>query len=211
MIGKLKGIIDSILEDALLIDVGGVCYHVFASGATLRQMPRAGEATTLFIETHVREDHIHLFGFATEAEKKAFLLLNKVSGVGAKMALSILSSATPSQLATAIAAGDNAPFRAASGVGPKLANRILVDLKDKFTLLVGDSSFSLGAMPSSSSQASAANEAGNNATGDAISALVNLGYNRSDAYTAVARVAAANEDAGVSELIRAGLKELGGV
>lgn len=216
MIGKLKGIIESVMEDALLIDVGGVCYYVFASAATLRQLPREGEATTLWIETHVREDHIHLYGFTTEAEKKAFLLLNKVSGVGAKMALSILSAATPSQLATAIAAEDAAPFKAASGVGPKLAKRILVDLKDKFTLFDDGTGLQLsgaaGAALASEGQAKpSAASGGHPAVGDAISALVNLGYSRSDAYSAVSRAASGQEDAGVSELIRAGLKELGGV
>lgn len=213
MIGKLKGIIDSILEDALLIDVGGVCYHVFASASTLRTMPGEGEAATVFIETHVREDHIHLFGFATESEKRAFLLLNKVSGVGAKMALSILSAASPSQLATAIAAGDSAPFRAASGVGPKLASRLLVELKDKFTLLADSTShFQTTAISGTqTAEATAEKQGESHAVGDAISALVNLGYNRSDAYSAVARAASQKNDAGISELIRAGLKELGGV
>ncbi len=211
MIGKLKGLIESILEDSVLIDVGGVCYHVYASAATLRQLPAESEAATLWIETHVREDHIHLYGFATEAEKKAFLLLNKVSGVGAKMALSILSTATPSQLATAIAAEDDAPFRAASGVGPKLAKRILLDLKDKFALL-GDGNLHLSAVPNTGASANTGSDAtpANNAAGDAVSALVNLGYNRSDAFSAVSRAVSNQNDAGVSELIRAGLKELGG-
>src|SRR5690242_17327897 len=123
MIRKLKGIVDSIETDAVILDVGGVGYGVFCSANTLRLLPREKESTTLFIETHVREDHIHLFGFATAEEQESFQTLVKVSGVGAKMAMAVLSAMTPSQIATAIAAQDQNAFKAVSGVGPKLASR----------------------------------------------------------------------------------------
>jgi Holliday junction DNA helicase RuvA len=163
----------------------------------------------VWIETHVREDHIHLFGFASQDEKRAFLLLNKVTGVGAKMALAILSAASPSQLATALAAQDTAIFRTASGVGPKLASRIVAELKDKFSLLVTDM-IETHSFISSSSNSSALQQGPSLAINDAISALVNLGYNRSDAYTAVTRAASSSQqESDVGDLIRYGLKELG--
>lgn len=210
MLGKLKGIIDTLEEDSLILDVGGAGYHVFASGNTLRHIGHVGEAATLFIETHVREDHIHLFGFATQEEKRAFLLLNKVNGVGAKMALAVLSIMSPSQLATAIAAQDAAAFKAVSGVGPKLAARIIAELKDKFSV-IGVESFAGSISTASTGAPSApANEAGHSVS-DAVSALVNLGYNRSDAYSAVMRIAGSDDELAVGELIRLGLKELGKV
>jgi Holliday junction DNA helicase RuvA len=209
MIGKLKGIIELRTDDSLLLDVNGVCYLVFVSANTLSQLPGEGEAASVWIETHVREDHIHLFGFASQDEKRAFLLLNKVTGVGAKMALAILSAASPSQLATALAAQDTAIFRTASGVGPKLASRIVAELKDKFSLLVTDM-IETHSFISSSSNSSALQQGPSLAINDAISALVNLGYNRSDAYTAVTRAASSSQqESDVGDLIRYGLKELG--
>jgi Holliday junction DNA helicase RuvA len=201
MIRKLKGIIDTIDTNSVIIDVGGVGYHAFCSGHTLRQIPQQGEALTLHIETHVREDHIHLYGFASIDEKQAFNLLLKVNGVGSKMALSVLSVFSPSQLATAIAAQDKSAFKAVSGVGTKIAERIVAELKDKFSSSGSVDNF---AMPSTSSHAQ------NNDINDAISALVNLGYSRSDAYSVINKISAQNDNMPVDALIRAGLKELSG-
>ena len=121
MIRKLKGQIDTIDSDSIIIDVGGVGYGVFCSANTLRNLPAKGESTSLYIETHVREDHIHLFGFSTTDEKETFQTITKVSGVGVKVALAILSVLSPGQLANAIAAKYKSSFKTVSGVGPKLA------------------------------------------------------------------------------------------
>lgn len=200
MIRKLRGIVDTIDTNSVIIDVGGVGYNAYCSANTLRLLPQKGEVTTLFIETHVREDHIHLYGFASVEERQAFLLLNKVNGIGSKMALCVLSSLSPAQLATAIASQDKAVFKSVSGVGPKIAERIIVELKDKFSV-TGDidnfASTTPGAVPA------------NNDVSDAIAALVSLGYSRSDAYTVINKISAQNDNMPVDALIRAGLKELG--
>lgn len=201
MIGKLKGIIDTVSEDTVLIDVGGVGYVAFCSAHTLRILPPAGQAAVLWIETHVREDHIHLYGFATTEEKMMFLQLTKVNGVGNKMALAILSTLTPQQVVTAISAEDKPALTAAPGVGPKLALRIITELKEK---LVG-MSVSSTVMPG---HAGASTQAEANGLSDAISALINLGYNRSDAYTAVNKAFTQHQDNSVDVLIREGLRTL---
>ena len=131
MIGKLKGIIDSYGEDSIILDVQGVGYLVHCSARTLQALPAPGEAVTLSIETHVREDQIRLFGFTTDAEREWFRLLQTVQGVGAKVALSVLSAMKPGELASAIALGDKAAIRRAPGVGPKVAERLVIELKDK--------------------------------------------------------------------------------
>src|SRR5690554_4396031 len=131
MIGKLKGVVEEVAEDHLLIDVGGVGYVVFASRRTLGQLPAAGTAVALLIDTHVREDHIHLYGFLERAERDWFRLLLTVQGVGARNSLSILSVAAPQEIAQAVLAKDRAVLTQAPGVGPKLAQRILLELKDK--------------------------------------------------------------------------------
>ncbi len=131
MIGKLKGIIDSYGEDFIVLDVQGVGYLVHCSARTLQALPAAGEAATLSIETHVREDQIRLFGFLSDAEREWFRLLQTVQGVGAKVALSVLSTFKPGDLASAIAMGDKAAIRRAPGVGPKVAERLVIELKDK--------------------------------------------------------------------------------
>jgi len=131
MIGKLKGTIDSYGEDYIILDVGGVGYLVHCSARTLQALPAAGQAVTLAIETHVREDQIRLFGFLTDAEREWFRLLQTVQGVGAKVALSVLSAFKPADLATAIAMGDKSAIRRAPGVGPKVAERMVIELKDK--------------------------------------------------------------------------------
>lgn len=206
MIAKLKGRIDTRGTDSVIVDVGGVGYHVFVSGMTMRALPDVGEAATLLIETHVREDHIHLFGFAQDAERRWFKALQDVQGVGARVAMSLLSAATPAQLAHAIAAQDRAPLQAASGVGPKLAQRILIEMKDRAPTIAMDAG-----MAAAGGRAVPASAPAEDATmSDAVSALVNLGYGRSEAFTAVAHAARAKDGkATVAELIRGGLSELG--
>ena len=131
MIGKLKGVIDSYGEDFIVLDVQGVGYLVHCSARTLQALPGAGEAATLSIETHVREDQIRLFGFLSDTEREWFRLLQTVQGVGAKVALSVLSTFKPGELASAIAMGDKASIKRTPGVGPKVAERIVIELKDK--------------------------------------------------------------------------------
>ncbi|MCW5751052.1 MAG: Holliday junction branch migration protein RuvA [Alphaproteobacteria bacterium] len=203
MIGKLSGTLDSLGETSAMIDVGGVGYVVFCSARTLRGLPRPGEPVRLLIETHVREDHIHLYGFLDRAEQRWFNLLQTVQGVGARVALAILSSLGPAELAQAIAAQDKAQITRADGVGAKLATRILTELKDKAGELPA------GRAMLAESVGPAGTEAGGGRAADAVSALVNLGYRRADAFAAVARAARElGGDAGLDRLIRAGLKEL---
>ncbi|MDZ4737750.1 MAG: Holliday junction branch migration protein RuvA [Rhodospirillaceae bacterium] len=201
MIGKLTGRIDDIAGDAAIIDVGGVGYNIFASARTLARLAQANAPVTLYIDTHVREDHIHLYGFLDAAERDWFRLLMTVQGVGARVSLAILGVLSPSEVATAIAAQDRAAIGRANGVGPKLAGRITAELKDKA------GGIALG--PAALKDAGTEGVAGNAAFADAVSALVNLGYRRSEAYTAIARVAGSlGTDAKADALIRAGLKEL---
>lgn len=202
MIAALTGIVDSVGRAEAVIGVGGVGYLVFASARTLGQLA-PGDSVKLQIETHVREDHIHLYGFADAAERDWFRTLTTVQGVGARVALAILSALGPEEIATAIAAQDKAPLTRADGVGPKLAARIVNELKEK----AGDAL--MGASLASAAGGAPAAKAAPTAQADAVSALVNLGYGRSEAFQAVGRAAAAmGEDAGLDDLIRAGLKEL---
>jgi Holliday junction DNA helicase RuvA len=201
VIAKLAGLIDSIGDNACVIDVGGVGYQVFCSARTLRALPRPGAAAKLLIETHVREDHIHLYGFATDTERRWFLALQTVQGVASRIALSLLSTLSPGELAQAIAAGDKAMLTQAPGVGGKLATRLITELKDKIAQLPGFAIIET---------ASGDGQTGDKLAADAVSALVNLGYRRVEAVDAVrqaARVLGAN--AGLPALIRSGLKELG--
>jgi len=206
MIAKLRGIVDSIGEDWTVIDVGGVGYLVFCSGRTLSRLS-AGDAVALEIETHVREDHIHLYGFFEMAERDWFRIMTTVQGVGAKVALALLSVLGADELLQAIASGDKSAITKAPGVGPKLATRILNELKDKVgTIALGPSTGGPGTVT-----APAANGvlAGSSNLSDATSALVNLGYNPSEALGAVSRVAGElGDDADVEALIRGGLREL---
>jgi Holliday junction DNA helicase RuvA len=199
VIAKLTGVIDRIGEDGVVIDVGGVGYLVFCSAHTARQLPGRGEAARLLVETHVREDHIHLYGFADEAEKSWFRLLTTVQGVGAKLGLAILSTLQPEQLHRAILTQDKAALAQADGVGPKLAMRIVNELRDKA------GGIALGPAAMAASAAPVPEGAGT----DAISALVNLGYKRPEASSAVAAAARKlGPEARVDALIRAGLQEL---
>ena len=202
MIAKLRGRVDDAGDDYAVIDVGGVGYLVFCSARTLAALPGRGEATELAIDTHVREDHIHLYGFSSGNDRDMFRMLMTVQGVGAKVALAILSALSTSEIAQAIAAGDQAAFKRASGVGPKLAQRLVVELKDK----VAPMAFAPVAKPRAAQAAE-----GNNDFEDAVSALINLGYGRMDAFAAVSRAAqAAGGTAPLNVLIRASLRELSG-
>ena len=131
MIGKLKGVIDSYGEDYVILDVQGVGYQVHCSARTLQALPSPGEPSTLAIETHVREDHIKLFGFTSDVEREWFRLLQTVQGVGVKVALSVLGTLKPADLASAIAMRDRAAVSRSPGVGAKVAERIVTELKDK--------------------------------------------------------------------------------
>ncbi|HZT50756.1 MAG TPA: Holliday junction branch migration protein RuvA [Stellaceae bacterium] len=199
MIAMLAGVIDQIGGDHVVLDVNGVGYLVQCSSRTLSRLGARGERLRLLIETQVREDSIQLFGFLEEAERGWFRLLTTVQGVGARLALAVLSVLAPDALTTAILAQDKAALTRADGVGQKLAQRIVNELKDK----VGDIALGVAAL----SQPAAGEGA---AAADAVSALVNLGYQRSDAYGAVAAAARRlGPAAAIDALIRAGLKELG--
>ena len=202
MIGKLRGIVDSVNEDGLILDVNGVGYVVAASARSLRNLPASGEAATLHIETQVREDAIRLFGFLTEAERDWFRLLQSVQGVGAKVALAILGILSAAELQQAIALQDKAMVARAPGVGPKLAARIVLELKDKGPV---------GSVAEFAAEAAGAADAAplGGSARDAVLALVNLGYARPQAALAVAKgVAALGAEAATAALIRLGLKEL---
>lgn len=203
MIAKLTGILDSIHDGFIILDVGGVGYRVFCSGKTVAKLPGVGHSASMLIETQVREDHIHLFGFADATEKQAFELLTTVQGVGARVALAILTALSAGEIQMATLTGDAKAFTRASGVGPKLATRIVTELKHKTGTLgsmetmavsnaaTGETAFSAGAME------------------EAISALVNLGYGKSEAGMTVASITRENPEAQTAELIRLALKEIG--
>ncbi len=202
MIAKLRGAVDSLAEDHVVLDVGGVGYLVFCPSRTLADLPGPGGQAVLMIDTHVREDHIHLYGFADTLDRDWFRLLQTVQGVGARVALGILSVLGPSALAEAVAAQDKTRLTQAPGVGAKLATRIVSELKDKVPSLV--------ALLSAGSAVERAGAALLGATAeDAVSALVNLGYRRAEAYGAVASAARSHGPGiTVEDLIRTGLKEL---
>lgn len=204
MIAKLTGRLDFVGRDHIVIDVGGVGYLVRCPARTLAALPAPGETVSVAIETLVREDAIDLYGFVDPAERDWFRLLMTVQGVGAKVALSLLSALNPADLAAAIAAEDKAALTRADGVGPKLATRLAMELKDK----VG--TMTLGRAVASLSPAGVALPAGDAAAADAVSALVNLGYRRIEAAGAVDRaMKKLGKGARVEALIPAGLKELG--
>ncbi len=203
MIGKLKGVVDSYGDDYVILDVGGVGYQVHCAARTLQALPQAGEAAVLSIETYVREDQIRLFGFRSDTERAWFRLLQTVQGVGAKVALAVLTTLSPSDLANAIALRDKAAVARSPGVGPKMAERIVTELKDKapafsdvdpaMVKLSGDLDDRSAPKPVSA----------------AISALVNLGYGQPQAAAAIAAaVREAGDGAETAKLIRLGLKEL---
>ena len=195
MFAKLSGRIDEIAEDHLILDCGGVGYLVHASARALDGL-RAGDALSLRIETMVGEDHIRLYGFRSSDEQRWFKLLQSVQGVGARVALAILSVLPPERLAQVIAAQDKASVAQANGVGPKLAQRIVTELKDKAGPVFATATTSGG-------PASHGNQ-------DAVSALLNLGFQPLVAQRAVAAAAAALGDAPLSDIIKRALKEAAG-
>lgn len=207
MIAKLRGRVDGTGDDWAVIDVGGVGYLVHCPSRTLAELARATGEVALQIETHVREDRIQLFGFLHEQERTWFRLLNGVQGVGARVALGVLGALRVDEIVQAIALQDKAPLTRAPNVGPKLAQRIVVELKDK-AAGVALKSATARAVPSSALPA-AADDSDNGAMADAVSALVNLGFAQAQAMSAVAR---ASRDAGaaadVTTLIRTSLREL---
>jgi Holliday junction DNA helicase RuvA len=200
MIGKLTGLVDSLGEDFVILDVHGVGYIVQCSSRTLQHLPHPGEPVALSIETQVREDAIRLFGFASDIERDWFRLLQSVQGVGAKVALALLGILSASELGQAIALQDKTAVSRAPGVGPKLAARIVAELKDKAP---AGGVFEPIALPGAPAAALP------NGAEDAVSALVNLGYGRPQAVAAVAAsIKTLGAEAEVGALIRQGLKEL---
>ena len=206
MIAQLKGQIVTSDLTYLVLDVMGVGYQIFASGRSLSQLGGVGAEVTVLTELVVREDSMTLYGFASEGERAAFRLLQTVQGVGAKAALSILTVLTPDELAQAILAGDKALVARADGIGPKLALRIVNELAQKTATLSG------GGMPAASDGGASpdANMAAQNAVlQDALSALVNLGYSRTEAFTALQTVQKQGTDNDISALIAAALQQMG--
>jgi holliday junction DNA helicase RuvA len=203
MIGKLRGVIDSYGDDSIVLDVHGVGYLVHCSARTLQALPPAGEAATLSVDTWVNQDSIRLYGFVSELEREWFRLLTNVQGVGARVALAVLSTLKTAELANAIALGDKAAVARTPGVGGKLAQRIVTELKDKapafasvdpaVVRLSGDLADKRAPQP----------------VADAVSALVNLGYGEIQASAAIAAAAqSAGEEATTQQLIRLALREL---
>ncbi len=203
MIGKLTGMLDSYGEDFIIVDVGGVGYVVHCSARTLQALPAPGDPVTLAIETHVREDQIRLFGFITPVEREWFRLLQTVQGVGTKVALSVLGTLAPADLASAIALRDKAMIARSPGVGQKVAERIVTELKDKAPAYASVDPAVIrlsGAIEERRAPQPVA---------DAISALVNLGYGQPQAAAAIAAAAqSAGEATDAASLIRLGLREL---
>src|SRR6202166_3053715 len=200
MIGKLTGTIDSYGEDFIILDVGGVGYVVHCSARTLQALPAPGDPVVLAIETHVREDQIRLFGFLFDGEREWFRLLQTVQGVGTKVALSILGTLKPPDLASAIALRDKAMVARSPGVGPKVAERIVTELKDKAPAYA-DLDPAVIRLSGALDERRAPQP-----VSDAVSALVNLGYGQPQAAAAIAAAAGtAGEGADTKSLIRLGL------
>ena len=194
MIGKLKGLVDSIEKDYVIIDVAGVGYKVLCSTKTLETLIRdMGQKVELFIETLVREDQISLLGFCTKTEQDCFSKLTTVQGVGAKLALIILGALSPDKIAVALASQDTKAFSGISGVGPKLTSRIFTELKDK------DMNFATEFVSSTNRSDSGVK---NTTQEDGISALVNLGINKSDAYVIVNKILVTTPNVKIGDLIK---------
>ena len=201
MIAKLTGILDSLGADGAVIDVAGVGYQVFCSGRTLGALGRPGDSVSVCVETHVREDHIHLYGFADEVERDWFRILTTVQGVGARVALALLTSSGPDQLVDAVIAQDRATLTQATGVGAKLAARIVVELKDRVEAMAVVRRVDFAAAGADGSDAGPVPAA--------VSALINLGYRRTEAFGAVSQAAhRLGGDVTLEALVRAGLKGL---
>jgi Holliday junction DNA helicase RuvA len=203
MIGKLSGVIDSYGEDWVILDVSGVGYQVYCPARTLQTLPQVGEPARLSIETYVREDMLRLYGFASDLEREWFRLLQTVQGVGARVALGLLGTFKPGDLATAIALQDKAALARAPGVGKKVAERLVTELRDKAP------AYSSADPALILLQTDLAEHRAPRPIADAVSALTNLGYARVQASAAVASAArTAGEGATAEQLIRLGLKEL---
>ena len=199
MIAKLIGVLDSLSEDSVIVNVSGVGYLVFCSSCTLRSIGKLGDPLTLFIETHVREDHIQLYGFLDSSEQEWFRLLTTVQGVGAKVALAVLGSLTPKELENAFLTEDKTLLTRAPGVGQRLAVRLLAELRDKVS--------GFGGFPVKNSVGEVVDSSG--PISDAVSALINLGYGRAAAFGAVSHAAQAlGGEITVEALVKAGLQEL---
>ncbi len=202
MIGKLNGVIDTIGEDFIILDVQGVGYLVHCSARTLAHLPHVGELAKLFIETHVREDSIRLYGFFTEAEREWFRLLQTVQGVGAKVALAVQGALSGEELAAAIIRQDKAQIARAPGIGPRLAARLVTELKDKAPAGGPLSQAQTGSAEHGASMEPVAAQ-------DAIAALLTLGYGRPQAGDAVGGARQLlGETADTAALIRQALKQL---
>ncbi len=201
MIGKLTGFVDGVFDGFIFLNVGGVGYRVFCSTKTAASLPK-GESVSLFIETQVREDHIHLFGFSSLSEQEVFNTLTGVQGVGAKVGMAILSSLGLNEISMAVATGDNKAFTRVSGIGPKLATRIVTELKGKAGLLTADM---MEINPVGVSNGSSDSRI----LQDSISALVNLGYSRTEAGIKASETLKLNPEATLSDVIRLTLKEMG--
>ena len=221
MIGKLSGRLDWRGSDQVLIDVRGVGYIVHVNDRTLAALPGVGEAVSLYTDLLVREDLLQLFGFATLLDKEWHRLLTTVQGVGAKAAMAIMGTLGADGVARAMTLGDQRAIQAAPGVGPKLAQRIILELKSKAPSVMAmganlvvtaeaDDSVLEPITPLALRQATAPNAAQNRAafTADALSALVNLGYTHGDAAQAISTIAAEQPEADTASLIRAALKLL---
>jgi Holliday junction DNA helicase RuvA len=203
MIGKLRGVIDSYGDDSVILDVHGVGYLVHCSARTLQSLPSPGEAATISIETWVREDQIRLYGFAVDLEREWFRILTGVQGVGARVALAILGTLKVSDLANAIALGDKAQIARTPGVGPKLAQRLITELKDKAPAFANVDPAVVKVQDDLSERRAAT------PVSEAVPALINLGYGEIQASGAIAAaVRSAGESATTETLIRHGLKEL---
>lgn len=202
MIGKLTGYLDGMGDGFIYLNVRGVGYRVFCSTKTISSLNKE-EEVSLFIETQVREDHIHLFGFLSASEQEIFNTLTGVQGVGAKVGMAILSSLGLNEISMAVATGDNKAFTRVSGIGPKLATRIVTELKGKSGLLTADMMElnACGVAPCVSPDSRILQ--------DAISALINLGYSRTEAGIKAAETLKNNKDASLSDVIRLTLKEMG--
>jgi Holliday junction DNA helicase RuvA len=198
MISKLKGVVEASRDGFVILDVGGVGYGVTVPARTSASNA-AGSPLALWIETVVREDAISLYGFETEAEHELFNLLTTVQGVGPKAAMSVLSALAAKQIVAAIASGDAKTLSSAPGIGAKTAARIASELKDK--IAKAGVELALERMPSGKAKSSLAE--------DAVSALVNLGYTRTQSFEAVMRIAATEPDAALDGLIKSALRELG--
>lgn len=202
MIGRLTGTVDSVMLSTAIVDVGGVGYEVTLGARQLSALPPVGETVTLSIDTHFREDGVRLYGFATEHERAWFRALQTVQGVGAKVALAVLGTLSASDLANAVALQDKSHVARAQGVGPKVAARIVAELKDRMPALAPPLAAGPGAGPVTVLPEGLAAR-------DAVSALTNLGYAHGEAAAAVSTaIGKVGREARAEELIRLGLKEL---